>query len=81
MVRKHTEDEVLKSLQSKNDVRINPMNGEILILTDKVYDPSKDCYVDNKEKKHDLGNGSWGKLDYLTKYCGYVIIKVDSFHK
>lgn len=21
----------------------------------------------------ELGNGSWGKLDFLTNYCGYII--------
>ena len=25
----------------------------------------------------DLGNGSWGKIDFLTNYCGYHTIKAE----
>lgn len=24
----------------------------------------------------DVGNGSWGKIDFLTKYCGYISLSV-----
>lgn len=37
---------------------------------------AKKCVVDTKMKvisvpKGVLGNGSWGKVDYLCHYCGY----------
>lgn len=25
-----------------------------------------------------IGNGSWGKIDFLTKYCGYFVSVVDN---
>lgn len=25
-----------------------------------------------------VGNSTWGKIDFLTKYCHYELIKVDS---
>ena len=39
----------------------------------------KKCVVDTKTKvisvpKNVLGNGSWGKVDYLCHYCGYTQI-------
>jgi hypothetical protein len=61
MARKqHTEDEVLIILKKKHDVHINRNNKSIHVNT-----------LDNP--KNDLGNGSWGKIDFLTKYCGYSI--------
>lgn len=57
---KYRVDEVLRSLSKKHDVRIN--GTDILVLNGK----SK-----KKPKQHDLGNGSWGKIDYLVNYCGY----------
>ena len=68
MARKHTEDEVLKSLRKKNDVRVN--GNLVLILNGK-----------NKKfpKHNDLGNGSWGKIDFLVNHCGYHTMNVSEF--
>lgn len=77
MARKHNEDEVLRTLRSKNDVRI--VSGEIQVLKDKVYN-KKTCQVETNPKKHfDLGNGSWGKISFLVNYCGYRQIFVSKF--
>lgn len=60
MARKtYTEEEVLRSLSKKNSVQVNKSQSTINISTNKG----------------DLGNGSWGKIDYLTKVHGYRIIK------
>lgn len=24
-----------------------------------------------------IGNSSWGRIDFLTKYCGYTLVRVD----
>lgn len=24
---------------------------------------------------HQIGNGTWGKIDFLTKYCGWHLVK------
>ena len=77
MARKHNEDEVLRTLRSKNDVRI--VNGEIQVLKDKVFN-KKTSQVETNPKKHfDLGNGSWGKISFLVNYCGYRQIFVSEF--
>lgn len=60
----HNEDEVIRSLSSKNDIRISKKIIEILI---------------GPKRKGDLGNKSWGKIDFLTNYCGYSIVKVKTF--
>jgi hypothetical protein len=57
---KYQLSEVLRSLNKKHDCFIN--GNEVLILNGK----SK-----RYPKKHDLGNGSWGKIDFLVNHCGY----------
>jgi len=32
-----------------------------------------------REGKGDVGNGTKGKISFLTKYCGYIHIFVDEF--
>ena len=66
--KKHRLEEVLRSLHKKNDVSID--GTVIYILTDT-----------NPHKKFDLGNGSWGKISYLTNVHNYSIIKVGTFPK
>ena len=61
-------DEVLRSLSRKNDCRINPNNKHVFVLGRTSI-----------RKSHDLGNGSWGKIDYLKNYCGYTVSFVDEF--
>ena len=54
-------DEVLRSLAKKNDCRIDP--PIITIMT-------------GGSSKNDLGNGSWGKIDFLVNHCGFRTIYV-----
>lgn len=61
-------DGVLQSLARKSDCMVLPNRSEILILSDT-----------NHSKKYDLGNGSWGKMDYLLHYYGFRLVVVDSF--
>ncbi len=72
-------DEVLKGLSTKHDVKIS--GTTILVLSDKVYDTKTKQSVDNPKKRWDLGNGSWGKIDFLTNHCGYFVKRVDSFDR
>lgn len=65
---KYSEDGVLKSLRKKNDVKVNPTSKTIEVLKN-----------DAKNKHNDLGNGSWGKIDFLTKNCGYKQFYVTAF--
>lgn len=69
MARKHNEDEVLYRLRKKSDVRVTSFK-EILVLGKRA-----------KNKQHDLGNGSWGKIDFLVNHCGYRQIFVTEFPK
>lgn len=46
---------------------------------------SKKCVVNRGNKiisynpsNHQIGNGTWGKIDYLTKYCGWTLLKDNS---
>ena len=78
MGRKHKLDEVLKELSRKNDVRVS--GTVVMVLSDKIVD--KKCnIIDNPQKRNDLGNGSWGRIDYLVNHCGYGIVKVEQFIK
>lgn len=63
---KYNEADVLKSLSKKRDVRIERRN--IFVLSKRA-----------KNKAHDLGNGSWGKIDYLTKNKGFFLYYVTKF--
>lgn len=65
---KYTEDEVIRSLSKKHDIRINPNNMLVEILV-------------GREAKCDLGNSSFGKIDYLTKHLKYSLIKVNTFNE
>lgn len=68
MARKHTLDEVLKSLKNKHDVKIDSLNKTIKVLKGNA-----------KIAKNDVGNGSWGKIDYLVKVHGYDLFRVNDF--
>lgn len=59
MARKHYDEaSVIRSLSKKNSIQINPVNMTIEVVKDST----------------DVGNGSWGKIDYLQKVHGYVVI-------
>jgi len=65
MARKqYNEDEVLYSLRNKKDLKIT-RDKEIFLLGGN-----------SKIANHDVGNGSLGKIDYLTKKCGYRLYMV-----
>ena len=67
MSRKHQIEKVLRSLGKKQDCRIN--GTDILVLTGNG----------KRKKQHDLGNKSWGKIDYLVNHCGYKQYFVSDF--
>lgn len=71
-MKKYTEDEVLKSLFKKHDVKVFPERGTVEILNGKT---KKGQFF----KKNDLGGGSWGKIDFLVNYCDYHLVKVAEF--
>ena len=77
MARKHTEDEALRSLYKKNDVKIN--GTSILLLKRKVLNKEETKLIDNPLVKNDVGNGSHGKIDFFVNYCGYTKSLVDRF--
>jgi len=64
---KHTENDVLKSLQKKHDVIVNPNTKQVIVNVGTV-------------KKNDLGNGSHGKIDFLKNFCGYALLKSQNFN-
>lgn len=78
MARKHsyTKDEVLKSLFKKKDLQVR--DTTIILLKNTVLN-QKDELVKNPAKKGDIGNGTKGKIDYLTNYCDYSIRYIDKF--
>ena len=73
--RKHSVDEVLKSLSKKHDVKV--VGKSIQVLKAIVTKDGKD--VENPVYQGDLGNGSWGKIDFL-KGKGYSLIFVGNFN-
>ena len=74
MARKHTEDEVLKALKGKSDCRVDSNRRMILVLdADNLTQKGK------AQLKNDLGNKSWGKIDFLTNFCRYQKAFVDEF--
>ena len=52
---KYDEASVLRSLARRKGININRSNKIIEI----------------NSNASDVGNGSWGKIDYLTNYCGW----------
>jgi hypothetical protein len=63
---KYRENEVISNLNRKNDCKAN--SGIIAILDKK-----------SPFRVNDLGNGSWGKIDYMVNHCGYKIVNVSQF--
>lgn len=58
----YDETRVIRSLSKKNSIRVNTSNRVIEILRDST----------------DVGNGSWGKIDYLCKVHNYSYAFVSS---
>lgn len=65
--RKYDEVSVCRSLSKKHDVSVDTHRKVIEVLKDNTT----------------VGNGSWGKIDYLCNYCGYraIIVKNISARK
>lgn len=60
---KYNENSVVRSLYRNPDVKINTSSKTIEV---------------NRNATH-CGNGSWGKIDFLTNYCGYFVKVVQNF--
>lgn len=62
MTKKKSYDEasVIRSLSKKNSININRSNMTIEVVKNST----------------DVGNGSWGKIDYLHKVHGYACVLV-----
>jgi len=61
---KHYIQKVLQQLKQKKDCRI--IDNWIFILSNNA-----------PQKIFDLGNKSWGKIDYLTNHCGFFKLTVN----
>ena len=71
-------EKAVSKLQKKHDCKIDLQKKEILILKNKVAD-KKNKIIFNPFKYFDLGNKSWGTIDYLVKVHMYDIIWVREF--
>ena len=58
MSKKKSYDEVsvIRALSRKKSIKIDMATKHVKVAKDAM----------------DVGNGSWGKIDYLCHYCGYV---------
>lgn len=89
MARKHTLDEVLVSLKKKTDCKVilsaslykDAEDNTVYILCDQIWSKKEGKMITHPEKKFDLGNKSWGKIDYLVNHCGFQLRKVDELPK
>ncbi len=61
--KKYDEVSVVRSLSKKNGININRVTKSISVQKDNT----------------DVGNGSWGKIDFLTHYCGYTVMITSEF--
>ena len=57
---------VITSFLKKKDVKVFAETNVVEVLTPK-------------KRSNDLGIGSWGKIDFLTKHAGFTLAIVDSF--
>lgn len=53
---KHDEVNVLRSLGRNKEVSVNKANKTVIV----------------SRNAQSVGNGTWGKIDYLVHYCGYT---------
>ncbi|GEM_PF-3369855 len=71
MGRKHNVEEAIRSLSNKHDIKIDVNKKTIYIKPDFIY--SQGQKISNPDKHNDLGNKSWGKIDYLVNHNGYTL--------
>jgi hypothetical protein len=62
----HTESKALAALGRKNDIQIH--GSDLRVLNNE-----------SPFKVHDLGNKSWGRIDFLVNYYGYSQYFVTEF--
>lgn len=55
----YDEVSVIRSITKKADVSVDYVNKIIQV----------------KEDSNEIGNGTWGKIDYLCHYCGYIYVR------
>lgn len=55
----YDEVSVIRSITKKADVSVDYVNKIIQV----------------KEDSDEVGNGTWGKIDYLCHYCGYIYVR------
>ncbi len=58
-MKNYTEEEVIRALNRKNDVRVD--GKKVMVMTGSAA-------------KNDIGNGSKGKIDFLCRHKGYHIV-------
>lgn len=63
--RKYDEASVIRSLSRKASIRVD--------IAQKIIEVSRDNI--------DVGNGSWGKIDYLMNVHGYIQVFVNTINK
>lgn len=68
-MKQRTMDKTLRALRNKNDCRVD--DGVIYLLSGNDH---------KHQKQNDLGNKSWGNIDYLIKE-GYRTELTDSFKR
>lgn len=74
MARTHLVYEVLKALQAKADCKISTFRIEV--PRPYVYNKETAQMEPNPARKNDLGNKSWGKIDYLVNHLNYTLVYV-----
>lgn len=55
----YDEVSVIRSITKKADISVDYVNKIIQV----------------KEDSNEVGNGTWGKIDYLCHYCGYIYVR------
>lgn len=65
MKRKYDEASVVRALNKKQSIKVDTVNGIVKV----------------QKNATDVGNSSWGKIDYLCHYCGYIYIFVNFVFK
>lgn len=61
----YDETSVIRSLSKKGSIQINTGSKTVKVVRDNT----------------EIGNGSWGKIDYLRKVHGYVVLFADKLNK
>ena len=61
MRKEHNEADAVSQLRKKHDILSIENRSIKMLIGDKAV--------------NDIGNKSWGKIDYLIHYCGYSLIR------